>query len=35
MRLISSKAVQDVPYVKLRKRLAADGQVLEWAEPKR
>ncbi len=28
-------AVQDVPYAKLRKRLVADGQVLEWKSPAR
>ena len=27
-------AVQDVPYTKLRERLLADGQVLEYRSPK-
>lgn len=28
-------AVQDVSYVELRRRLLADGQVLDWSEPER
>jgi len=28
-------AVQDVPYPKLRERLLADGQVLEWQPPQK
>jgi hypothetical protein len=30
MALDGGLAVQDVPYAKLRERLLADGQVLEW-----
>ena len=26
--------VQDVPYARLRERLLADGQVLDWAAPR-
>ena len=34
MALDDGTAVQDVPYAKLRKRLLADGQVLEWTKAK-
>jgi hypothetical protein len=34
MALESNLAVQDVPYPKLRERLLADGQALEWTGPK-
>jgi hypothetical protein len=31
--IASGGAVQDVPYERLRERLLADGQVLEWTKP--
>lgn len=35
MALDAGTAVQDVPYARLRERLLADGQVLEWRGPVR
>jgi hypothetical protein len=33
MALDAQQPVQDVPYAKLRERLLADGQILEWSGP--
>lgn len=35
MAIDANSAVQDVPYAKLRERLLADEQVLDWTGPKR
>ena len=35
MAIDAKQAVQDVPYAKLRERLLADGQILEYAGPAR
>ena len=35
MAIDDKTAVQDVPYAKLRERLVADGQVLEYTAPKK
>lgn len=33
MSIDANQAVQDVPYAKLRERLLADGQILEYSDP--